>query len=436
MDIKVLGGQVLGGEINASGSKNSAVAIIPATILLKGKIVLENIPEISDVQKLLNILTQMGSNINWNKEARTVDIDNSNVSLGNLTGNLLGNIRGTSLLWGPMLARFGSVHFDELPGGCTLGFRTLEPHYKAFRDMGVKVSNTRSSVDMNAANGKANTFWMSEASPTATENAIMMATSLSGTTKIIGAACEPQVQDLCQFLVACGIKIEGIGSNIISVTGGDLVSPGKYRIFTDHYEVATFLAMGAATGGEIMVNNAINELFYPIESVFSKFGIKLTYDKNSVKVAGGQKPDLKDDEGRGLLYVKAQPWPALPVDILPVFIPLALAAKSGQALFHNWMYEAGLFWTSELQKLGATVLMSDPHRVVVIAGRELKGATLEAPYIIRAVVAMLMASMIAKGESTILNADALYRGHPHFSENLNKLGAEITEINSSLDGNK
>lgn len=428
MNIEVKGKQVLSGEICPSGSKNSAVALIPATILFDKKVVLENIPDITDVDKLVAIMRKFGSKIVWDKKKKVMEIDNSKLSFKKLDKEDLGNMRGTSLLWGPMLARFKKINFNELPGGCTLGFRPFGAHYRAFRDLGVKVKETNHRVGMDASEAKPTEIWLTQMSPTATENVVMLATGLKGRTRIIGAASEPQVQDLCNFLIKCGAKIRGVGSNLLEIEGGIALSPSKHRLLSDHYEIATFLALGAATGGEIRVCDAIPEFFKPISSVFSKFGVNIEYEDDVAIVRANQKITIKTEEERGTLFIKAQPWPALPVDMLPLFIPLALVADKGQVLFHNWMYEAGLFWTTELQKLGANVVIADPHRVMVTAGSKLHSATLEAPYIIRAVVAMVMAAMIADGKSLILNADVLYRGHPHFAENLKKLGAVIKEV--------
>jgi len=428
MNIKVKGGQRLSGEIDPSGSKNSAVALIPATILMDKPVTLANIPEITDVERLLKILKSLGARVVWDKKEKRVTIDNKQISFEKLGREELRNMRGTSLLWGPMLARFGRVYFEELPGGCTLGVRPISPHYEAFRDLGVEVKEDSRSVTMNMRKARGKEILLREMSPTVTENVIMLATGLKGKTKIVGAASEPQVQDLCHFLNACGVRIEGIGSSILEVAGSNLSPPKKYKLFSDHYEIATFIAMTAITGGKIKIRNAIPEIFKPIANTFRDFNVEIKYKGDTAYIDGRQKIRIGRDGGRGTLFVKAQPWPALPVDTLPLFIPLALAAERGQVLFHNWMYESGLFWTSELTKLGANVIMADPHRVVVSAGNKLYGATLEAPYIIRAVVAMVMAAMIAEGESVILNADALYRGHPNFSENLRKLGAKISEI--------
>jgi len=429
MNIKVKGGQVISGELTPSGSKNSAVALIPASVMFKEKVVLTNIPEITDVTRLVAILEKLGSVVVWDKKESVLTIDNRNISFTGLDKEDLGNMKGVSLLWGPMLARFGEVSFKDLPGGCTLGFRTLDPHYQAFKELGVEVRESAESVSMNAKNAKATEVWLREMSPTATENVVTLATRISGTTRIVGAASEPQVQDLCNFLVESGASIHGIGSSVLEITGGKpLTPPASHELLSDHYEITTFLALGALTGGEVRIKKAIPQHMRGIVSVFNKFNVSVEYEGDAAIVHGGQQIKIMEKEGRGTLAIKAQPWPALPVDTLPLFIALSLKAESGQALFHNWMYDAGLFWTSELQKYGVNVVMCDPHRVIINAGNQLRGATIEAPYIIRAVVALVMAGMIAEGESTILNADALYRGHPHFAENLKRLGAEIEEI--------
>jgi len=427
MDIKVYGGQKLSGEIYPSGSKNAAVAIIPATLLFDKPLTLSNIPDISDVSRLVKILQKLGSKIEWNKEKDILHIDNSQIKPKDFDSEDLGNMKGTSLLWGPMLSHFGKVEFNDLPGGCTLGVRPLDAHFDAFKSLGVTVYEDHSSAKMDAMNAKAQYVWLTEMSVTATENVIMLATGLDGTTTIYGAASEPHVQDLCNFLKICGADIQGVGSSVITIKGKEELTATDYTIVTDHYEITTFLAMAAATGGTIKIHNAIPEHFHQTNYIFSKFGVNVTYDGDTAIIDSKQNIEIESSRN-GILHVKAQPWPSLPVDSLPMFIPLALAAQKGQALFHNWMFESGLFWTSELLKLNANILMADPHRVLVTAGRPLRGSILEAPYIIRAAVAMVIAAMIAEGETTILNADALYRGHPHFKENLEKLGAKIEII--------
>lgn len=428
MDIQVLGGQRLSGDVFPSGSKNSAVCLLPATLLFDSPLTLKNVPEITDVTRILKILTKLGSIVTWDKETCQVTVDNSKVRFSDLDQEDLGNMKGTSLFWGPMLARFKKVEFKDLPGGCTLGVRPLDAHFSAFRKLGVTIREDVSQVVMDARGATSRELWLTELSVTATENIIMFATSLPGTTRIVGAASEPQVQDLCNFLVSAGATISGIGSSIIEITGGHDLKACDYEMLPDHYEIATFLALGAVTNGDIRVHSPLPAHFGHIEHVFSLFGLETVYEKDTVYLKDTTKIVINPVGEKRQLTVKAQPWPGLPVDLLPIFIPLALKAENGQTLFHNWMYEAGLFWTSELLKLGANVIMCDPHRVVVTGGQTLRGTTLEAPYIIRAVVAMVMAAMSAEGDTVILNADALFRGHPNFEENLKKLGAKVTMI--------
>jgi len=425
MDLIVKGGQTLSGVIRPSGNKNASVALVPATLLFDKPVKFTNVPDITDVSRLINILIKLGSVVNWNKDKKTLIIDNSKVSLKNINKEDVGPMRGTALLWGPMLSRFRKVDFDELPGGCTLGARPLDSHYEAFSALGVKVQVDNKKTRMDASKARAGTVWLTEMSPTVTENMIMLAVNLPGHTRIIGAASEPNVQDLCKFLNNCGADISGIGSSILEINGGKKITPVEHRILPDHYEIATFLALGAATGGRVRVEDAIPEHFSFINHIFSKFNVKIEYDNNSAVVDANQKIMIKSN--RGALQVKAQPWPGLPVDMLPLFMPLALVANKKTVLFHNWMYESGLFWTSEFQKYGADVLLADPHRVLITGGNKLYGTEIEAPYIIRAVVSLMMAAMVSEGESRILNADAIYRGHPNFVENLRKLHAEIRE---------
>ncbi len=429
MNLSIQGGQILSGTITPSGSKNSIVAILPATLLFDKPITLNNVPDITDVSRLVDILTRMGSKIMWDKTTKQMTVDNSQVSFESIDPTdvtTTKGIRGTTLLWGPMLARFKKAESSEQPAGCTLGARPLDAHFQAFFDLGVKVISENSHIYLDASAAKQGSVWLLETSPTATENILMFAISLPGETTIYNAACEPNVQDLCNFLNSCGANISGIGSNTLTIQRSKALIPKPYSIMSDHYEIATFLALGALTGGEISVMQAVPEHFTQVNREFAKFNINVEYQKDTAIIAKNQ--DIKITRTKAPMIVRAQPWPALPVDMLPLFIPLALKASSGQALFHNWMYEAGLFWTSELLKFGANLTMCDPHRILITAGNQLKGTTVESPYIIRAAIALTMTAMIAQGETKIINADSINRGHPNFVANLRTLGAKIEEI--------
>jgi UDP-N-acetylglucosamine 1-carboxyvinyltransferase len=429
MNLKIHGGQVLSGTITPSGSKNSVVALIPASLLFDKPVTFKNVPDITDVTRLVEILTHLGSEISWDKQNCTLKIDNSQVSFQSIDTQdvtTTKGIRGTTLLWGPLLARFKKAQSSEQPTGCTLGTRPLDAHYQALLDLGVTVKTENNHITLDGTHAKPGHVWLLETSPTATENAVMLAVSLPGITVISNAAAEPNVQDLCNFLNSCGAKITGIGSSVITIEGGRNLTPVDYPVINDHYEICTFLALGALTGGEMKVKNSLPRHFTQINREFAKFGMEIKYDGDTAIVKAGQSPIITRTTAP--MIVRAQPWPALPVDMLPLFIPLALAAPTGQALFHNWMYESGLFWTSEFSKMNANLLMCDPHRVLVTAGNKLKGSTLEAPYIIRAVISMVMAALIADGETVILNADSIHRGHPNFAKNLASLGAQIEEL--------
>lgn len=429
MDLKITGGTTLTGEITPSGSKNAAMAIIPATLLFAKPVTLKNVPDITDVDRLVEILITLGSKVDWRKAESTLFVDNSDLHFDPIEPKDVKStkgIRGTTLLWGPLLARFGKSESSEQPAGCTLGARPIDAHYMAFMDLGVKVTTTNHHAVLDASQAKPGPVWLIETSVTATENAVMFATSLPGVTTITNAASEPHVQDLCNFLNSAGAKITGIGSSILTIEGGQPLQLVDYTLIADQAEIGTFLALGALTHGEVKVHKSLPQHSIAVNREFAKFGISVTYDSDTAIVAAGQKPTIT--KTKSPMIVRSQPWPALPVDMLPLYIPLALASPSGSAMFHNWMYEAGLFWTSELLKLGANITMCDPHRVIVTGGNKLTGATMDAPYIIRAVISMVMASILAEGETTILHADSIHRGHPNFVTNLRNLGAQIEEL--------
>src|SRR3989344_6042186 len=215
MNIKVQGGQVLSGEIYPSGSKNSAVHILPATLLLDEKVVLENIPDIKDVSTIITVLQKLGGKVDWDKEKKIIEIDNSSINFQALSEEDLGKIKASALLWGGLLGRFGKVDFSQLPGGCTLGIRPFEPFYKSFRDLGVIIKESEKGVVMDATKAKAGNLWLTEMSVSVTSTLVMLSATFRGKTTITGAASEPQVQDLCNFLVTGGAKIKGIGTNVL-----------------------------------------------------------------------------------------------------------------------------------------------------------------------------------------------------------------------------
>ncbi|MFC1722324.1 UDP-N-acetylglucosamine 1-carboxyvinyltransferase [Patescibacteria group bacterium] len=428
MNLKIVGKKPLSGTITPSGSKNSVVALIPATILFNKPITLTNVPDIVDVNILVSILKKLESSIDWNKDDQTLTIDNSNLKYKKLTKELLGNIRAITLLWGPMLARFGKIYTESLPGGCTLGKRSSDPHFQALLDLGIEIKTNGNLELIKTNNIEATTLWLTEMSPTITEDILLLTAFTDKKVKIIGAASEPHTQDLCNFLVQAGKKIQGIGSSVLEISGTVNSNKSiKYNVISDHQEIGTYAALASITRGNVKIKKAIPEHFSLINYNFERFGLEVSYQGNTMLVNNGHHGAIISTTNETQI-IKAQPWPALPVDILPLFIPLAISRGKGNYLFHNWMYERGLFWTYELLMLGADITLCDPHRVLVRGGTPLKGGIMDAPYIIRGVVALIMAALDAEGESIITNADAVLRGHPNLIENLKSLGADIEII--------
>ena len=432
MDIVVVGGQCLSGELTPSGAKNAAVALIPASLLCEGEVIFTNVPSITDVERQVALLRRLGSTVEWDKSQHVLRLnhagfDPSGLEVLDLADLRLESMRGTALFWGPIVARFGKVVFRTAPIGCALGERSLEAHFDVLRTMGVSVLVDDNGITLESRESREQvTSWMIEMSPTATENALMFAVGKTGTTVLINAASEPNVQDLCHFLIKAGAQIEGVGSNRLTIRGGRRLAGVTHRILSDHYEIVTFLTMAAITGGGLRIHDALPEHFGHIRYVLEQFGIECGYEGDLLVLPSEQKLRIRSTDAR--LTIKCMPWPGFPVDMLPLLVPLALAVPHGQVLIHNWMYEHGLEWVGQLGIMGADIVSGGAHRVLINGGRPLRGAELVAPNIIRAVIAMVMAGMIASGKTRIHHADPMNRGHPHFISNLKRLGGQVEVV--------
>jgi UDP-N-acetylglucosamine 1-carboxyvinyltransferase len=428
-DLIVRGGNKLRGQITPAGNKNSALPILCATLLTDEPVTIHNFPELTDVDKLVTLLQELGSKVEWDREKQVITIDNSGfcTSFGK-NGFPLG-MRGALLILAPLLYRHKVLEIEQEIGGCSLGIREIDTHLEALKTLGAKISNGK-SLKIEAKNGLVgNTLWPDYMSVTTTENFVMAATHARGTSRMVNAASEPHVQDLCNFLIAMGANIEGVGSSTVVVQGVEKLHGGEFTISSDHHEITTLLALGAMTGGDIRVTNSIPHFFPLINRTFEKFGVKVHYDGDTAYTKSNGKLAIVRPFTKNMLQkVEAAPWPYFPADLLPLMLALAVKAE-GEIMFWNKIYEGGLFWIPEMIKFGAHVVMSDPHRVIVFGGKELRPATVEAPNIIRATVALLMVALTIKGESVIKNADTIKRAHPHFVENLQKLGANIEWVN-------
>jgi len=427
-DLLVQGGNKLRGEVTPAGNKNSALPILCATLLTNETVTIKNFPDLTDVTKLIELMISMGSKIEWDKETNTITINNSDFQndFGN-EGFPLG-MRGAILLLGPLTSRMKSIEVKEEIGGCSLGIRELDPHLEVLEALGAKISNN-GTLKINSMNRlKGGFLWQDYMSVTTTENFIMAAVKANGVSTMVNAASEPHVQDLCNILVSMGAKIDGIGSSKLVITGVEELHGTEFTITSDHHEITTLLALAAMTNGNIRVNNSIKEHFPLINKAFSKFNVDIKYEGDSAIVKDVKKLKIKEPYTRNLLQkLEAAPWPYFPADLMPLMI--ALAVKSdGNMMFWNKLYEGGFFWIPEMIKFGAHIVMCDPHRVIVFGDKPLRAASVDAPNIIRATVALLMVALTIKGESVIKNADSIKRAHPNFIENLNKLGADLEWI--------
>jgi UDP-N-acetylglucosamine 1-carboxyvinyltransferase len=432
-DLIIHGGKPLSGTITPSGNKNSVLPILCATLLTDAKIRLRNVPNITDVEKLVTFFMEQGSVITWDRTAGTMAIDHSGFDAGRLNGELPAGMRSSVLLFAPLLQRMKKLSLPTNAKGCSLGIRELDPHLEILEKLGARIAHAPAT--MRGAGGgltlslkerfRGARHWPDYMSVTATENFVMAAVLAEGESVLLNAASEPHVQDVCIVLGAMGAKISGLGTSQLTVTGVRKLKGGEFTINTDHHEIVTFLALGAITGGEVRVNNSLPHHFDLITRSFAKLGVKIEHDGNTAIVRRKQKLVVEEPFTANLLpKIEAAPWPYFPVDLLPCMIALAVRSR-GAVMFWNKVYEGGFTWMSELSKFGAHVVVSDPHRITVFGAKPLRPSSVEAPYIIRAAVALYMVAASIPGKSVVKNADTIRRAHPNFVENLRSLGAEV-----------
>lgn len=425
-DLLVRGGNILSGEITPAGNKNSALPILCATLLTNEDVIIRNFPDLTDVNKLIELMISMGSKIEWDKEKCILKINNSGFKNEFGDEGFPMGMRGAVLLLGSLVTRMKEIEVHKEIGGCSLGIRELDPHIEVIKALGADVTDSK-TLKIDIKNGlKGNFLWQDYMSVTTTENFVMAASKAEGTSTMVNAASEPHVQDLCNFLVSMGAKIEGIGSSTLKVTGVEELHGTEFTISSDHHEITTLLALGAMTGGEVRVNNAEPEHFPLIVKAFKKFRVKVEYEGETAIVRAQKKLVIEEPYTKNMLQkIEAAPWPYFPVDLMPLMIALAVKSE-GNIMFWNKLYEGGLFWIPEMMKFGAHIVMCDPFRIIVFGNKPLKAATVDSPNIIRATVALMMVALTINGESIIRNADTIKRAHPNFVENLQKLGADIS----------
>jgi len=423
-DLVVNGGKPLSGTVTPSGNKNSVLPILCATLLTNEPVTLSNVPDITDLDKLVSFFESQGSRIAWDRREGLMRVDHSSFRSSLSSAELPQDMRSTVLLYPALLHRLGKITIRSNAKGCSLGVREIDPHLDVLAALGAKV-DMGEPLAISSTGFRGARHWLDYMSVTVTENFAMAASIASGSSTLMNAASEPHVQDLCKALVAMGAKISGIGTSMLAVEGVPSLHGATIEIGTDYHEVTTFLALGAITGGAIHVKNSIPQHFDLITRSFRKLGVIVTHEGNTASVARGQTRVIETPHTANLLpKIEAAPWPYFSVDLLPLLIALSTRCE-GTIHFWNKVYENGFSWMPELAKFGAHVLVSDPHRIVVFGNKPLHPAVVDSPYVIRAAVALTMVAASIPGRSVVRNAEIIKRAHPRFVENLRSLGAEL-----------
>ena len=417
------GGRPLHGSVRVAGNKNAALPIIAAALLTEEPVTLRNVPAIRDVATMLDLVADLGVEVDI-QGGGVVRLVAEDVRKTELDAELCTRIRASILLAGPLVARWGEAIVPP-PGGDVIGRRRLDTHIHALVRLGADISaDRRLHLTANGLVG-AHVF-LDEASVTGTENAVMAAALAQGETTIVNAACEPHVQDLCRFLVSLGARIEGIGSNVLTIHGVDRLGGGEWRICPDHIEVASFVGLGAVTEGEIVIEDVVPDHMVGVWHGFERLGLEWHAEGDSVRVPGKQELVIQDDLGAQIPKIEDGPWPAFPADLTSIALAVATQAR-GTVLIFEKMFENRLFFVDKLVTMGARIILCDPHRAVVNGPTRLYGERMESPDI-RAGMAMLIASLCAEGRSTIGNIGQIDRGYERIDERLRALGASIERV--------
>lgn len=423
----VTGGRKLAGTVRASGNKNEALPAIAATLLAAGRSVLENVPKIRDVERMLESAASVGASFTWTG-ANEVEINATHLSSSAPEPKVAALIRGSFLLAAPLLHRWGKAHLPR-PGGDKIGRRRLDTHLLALEALKAKVHDTAVAYDLSLPAGKfvGDVVFLDEASVMATENALMAAAVAEGETFILNAASEPHVQGLASMLVAMGATIEGIGTNRLRIVGTRAPRPVRHRIGADHIEVGSFMAIAAMTGGEIRIPDVDPEHFRMITHVFRRLGVVTRFENGTTLVVPGSQPlEVASDVDGSIVKVDDAPWPGFPADLTSLIVVLATQCK-GTVLVHEKLFESRLFFVDNLLQMGARIVLCDPHRAVVIGPSRLHSARMASPDI-RAGMALIAAALCADGTSEILDADQVDRGYERIEERLRALGADIQRV--------
>jgi UDP-N-acetylglucosamine 1-carboxyvinyltransferase len=429
----IQGGKPLKGEIIPQGAKNEALQILSAVLLTSDKITISNIPDIKDVNKLIELLGDMGVTVErlsadtYTFEAKNIDLEFFHSEEFKSKG---GSLRGSIMIVGPLLARFGKASIPK-PGGDKIGRRRLDTHFLGFEKLGAKFDYNPEDgfFKVDASDLKGTYILLDEASVTGTANIVMAAVLAKGITTIYNAACEPYLQQLCKMLNRMGAKITGIGSNLLTIEGVTVLHGTEHRMLPDMIEIGSFIGLAAMTGSEITIKNVQYKELGIIPDTFRRLGIKLELRGDDIFIPAQEHYEIESFIDGSIMTIADSPWPGFTPDLISIVLVVATQAK-GSVLIHQKMFESRLFFVDKLLDMGAQIILCDPHRATVIGldkQIQLRGISMTSPDI-RAGVSLLIAALSAQGQSTIYNIEQIERGYQHIDERLKALGADITRI--------
>ncbi|MCF8233622.1 MAG: UDP-N-acetylglucosamine 1-carboxyvinyltransferase [Bacteroidales bacterium] len=430
---EIVGGNKLQGEITPQGAKNEALQILCATLLTSEKVTVKNIPDIRDVNKLIDILKGLGVKV---KELNELDIEfqADDLNLDYLRTDDFkekgASLRGSIMILGPLLARFGKAYLPH-PGGDKIGRRRLDTHFIGLQKLGARFNSDpqKKFYDIEAGNLKGSYIHLDEASVTGTANILMTAVMAYGRTTIFNAACEPYVVQLCKMLIRMGAKIAGVGSNLLTIHGVEELKGCSHSMLSDMIEVGSFIGMAAMTGSDITINNVDYHGLGIIPEVFKRLGVNIEKGDHKIHIPAQENYEVETFMDGSIMTIADAPWPGFTPDLISIVLVVATQAK-GSVLIHQKMFESRLFFVDKLIDMGAQIILCDPHRATVIGLDKkfpLRGIEMVSPDI-RAGVALLIAALSAQGKSIIHNIEQIDRGYQKIDQRLRKLGAKIQRI--------
>jgi UDP-N-acetylglucosamine 1-carboxyvinyltransferase len=430
---EIIGGRQLHGELHPQGAKNEALQVICACLLTDEEVIIENVPDILDVNKLIELLINFGVSVK-KIEPGIFSFRSNSINPGYFDSDSfrksVSQLRGSVMIVGPMLAKFGKA-FIPRPGGDKIGRRRLDTHFLGLEKLGAdfRYDPRDAFYTIQAKALKGCYMLLDEASVTGTANIVMAASLAKGTTTIYNAACEPYIQQLCRMLNKMGAKIDGIGSNLLTIQGVDRLSGTRHRLLPDMIEIGSFIGLAAMTQSEITIKNVQYDHLGMIPTVFKKLGIHLERRNDDIYIPAQEVYEIDSFIDGSILTISDAPWPGFSPDLLSVVLVLATQAK-GSLLLHQKMFESRLFFVDKLIDMGAKIILCDPHRATVIGLNRktpLKPLEMVSPDI-RAGVALLIAALNADGKSIIHNIEQIDRGYQHIDARLKKIGAQIVRI--------